>query len=102
MKKLLTIAIVLFSLSATAQKSDTLTIPIGKVKFIKIGEKVYKVVTTLEEVKKDEGFIWKGSISPIYHGGIYTPFVIDSSSGYDKNVLNPVFDTTNNFHLSNQ
>ncbi|HEY5391064.1 MAG TPA: hypothetical protein VIJ57_03030 [Hanamia sp.] len=38
------------SFGAFAQKSDTLNVPLGKYKFIKVGDKVYKVVTTLEEV----------------------------------------------------
>jgi len=50
MKKLLTITLILFSFSAIAQKSDTLIIPVGEYKFIKVGDKVYKIVRSLEEV----------------------------------------------------
>lgn len=50
MKKLLAIFFILFSISVSAQKSDTLVVPLGKYHFIKIDNKVYKINTTIEEV----------------------------------------------------
>jgi hypothetical protein len=81
MKKLITIAIIFISFSVTAQKkeaihfgvgeapqnvitlkNDTLYVPAGSAKFIKVGDKVYKIVTTLGEVTPEPltstDFIW--------------------------------------------
>lgn len=70
MKKILFTIAILFSMSSFAQitlitqaqvKSDTLSVPIGKYKFIKIGDKVYEIETKLKEVGKypnwDQAFI---------------------------------------------
>lgn len=51
MKKLLALFFIALSYHSFAQKSDTLIIPVGKYQFIKVGDKVYKLVTTLEEAK---------------------------------------------------
>lgn len=49
MKKLLLFVFLFCSLGIFAQKSDTIIVPVGKYQFIKVGDKVYKLVTTLEE-----------------------------------------------------
>ena len=72
MKHLLIIFFLGFSLSAFAQKSDTLNIPVGKYKFIKVGDKVYKLVTTLEEVKP-QTVSDSTSLFRIWDGHIITP-----------------------------
>ena len=47
-------------------KSDTLEIPIGKYKFIKVGDKVYKIEASLVEVKEEGGLkLWNGGIGTI-------------------------------------
>lgn len=33
-------------------KSDTLIVPIGRYKFIKVGDKVYRIISSLEEVEQ--------------------------------------------------
>lgn len=61
MKRLITSIIFLLSTSFLfAQKSDTLNIPLGKYKFLKVGEKFYKIVTTLVEVNQDHGISSEG------------------------------------------
>ena len=48
-------------------KSDTLFIPTGSCKFIKIGDKIYELKTSIEEVKPQEDhgiFIQRGFSSP--------------------------------------
>lgn len=64
MKTLLVVLFIAFGTTVKAQsKSDTLTIPEGKYKFIKVGEKVYKIVSFLEEVKQEPGLlVWPKSI----------------------------------------
>lgn len=57
MKLLIILISTLFSSATFAQRSDTLTIPIGKYKFIKIGDKVYKLDINLVEVKEGRGFL---------------------------------------------
>lgn len=50
---LLTAVLFLFAVTLFAQKkSDTLYVPTGTVKYIEIGDKVYKVITTLQEQPK--------------------------------------------------
>jgi len=89
MKKILIIALIFSSFSATAQKkegihfsvghidlkntvlirNDTLYVPAGSAKFIKVDDKVYKLVTTLEEVKENvgnSGIFFKGSSDSTY------------------------------------
>jgi len=63
MKYLLAITFLLLSFGAFAQKSDTLTVPLGKYKFLKVGNKVYKLVTTLEEVKPDQSLLRDSSFN---------------------------------------
>ena len=52
-------------------KGDTLFIPPGKCKFLKVGDKVYKLVTTVEEVKPEQNLFppWGGTFTP--NNGIY-------------------------------
>jgi hypothetical protein len=57
MKLLIILISTLFSSATFAQRSDTLTIPIGKYKFIKIGDKVYKLDINLVEVKEGRVFL---------------------------------------------
>lgn len=38
--------------SILPQNNDTLIVPIGKYKFIKVGDKVYKITSSLEEVEQ--------------------------------------------------
>lgn len=52
MKKLFLIIAVLFSVNSFAQKSDTLVVPVGKYKFVRIGDKVYEIEIKLKEVEK--------------------------------------------------
>jgi ectoine hydroxylase-related dioxygenase (phytanoyl-CoA dioxygenase family) len=59
MKKLLFIIAILFAVNCDAQtkieiKNDTLIVPLGKVKYIKIGDKVYYIEVELKEVPNDE------------------------------------------------
>ena len=75
-------------------KNDTLYIPAGSVKFIKLGDKVYKLVTSLEEVK--QGYI--NTIQGLWHGGVDTTNFFNYpktqllwTRGYPLNdTLNPV------------
>lgn len=60
MKKLLFAIAMLFSVTSFAQKSDTLNIPVGKYKFIKIGDKVYEIETKLKEV--EQGLIFNSKL----------------------------------------
>jgi len=47
-------------------KSDTLEIPIGKYKFIKVGDKVYKIEVSLMEVKEEDGIkFWNGGLGTL-------------------------------------
>ena len=56
MKKIILLAIVFFALlNCDAQtkveiKNDTLFVPLGKVKYVKIGDKVYEIDVQLKEV----------------------------------------------------
>ena len=57
----------LLCIGASAQKKDTLNVPLGKYKFIKVGDKVYKLITTLEEVKveqQDTMRFWGDRLTP--------------------------------------
>lgn len=61
-----------------ANGNDTLIVPAGKYQFIKIGDKIYKINYSLEEVQPaqtDTTNYWKGGItSPfILQNGSYTP-----------------------------
>ena len=86
MKPLLILFFISLSISCFAQKGDTLIVPIGKYQFIKIGDKVYKLVTTLEEVTPsnlpNSGiFHWPGAtLTPSYYGPSYNQ--IDSSGSW--------------------
>lgn len=63
MRVIIILIMTLFSVSSFAQKSDTLIVPVGKYKFIKIGDRVYEIEITLKEVQKpiDLSPIWKYS-----------------------------------------
>ena len=82
MKKLLFLILLLCSTNIFAQsvypvgrisigknlsaKSDTLEIPIGKYKFIKVGDKAYKIEVSLTEVKEEEGIkFWNGGLDTL-------------------------------------
>lgn len=56
-------------------KNDTLYVPMELCKFIKIGEKVYKINVTIEEVPEQSGSI-------LYKGSNFTPYV----QGYNLNL----------------
>ena len=85
--KIITALVFMFlCIGASAQKTDTLNVPLGKYKFIKVGDKVYKVITTLEEVKveeKDTMRFWNG-------GGLTLPY-----STYEGS-LSPVWNNADN------
>lgn len=57
MKFIILLIAICFSANSFAQKNDTLIVPIGKYKFIKIGDKVYKLDINLVEVKEGRGFL---------------------------------------------
>ena len=51
MKKLIVVLVFSFLChKGVAQKADTLYIPLGKYEFLQVGDKIYKVITTLVEV----------------------------------------------------
>lgn len=80
----LTILFLFLSVAALAQK-DTINIPIGKYGYIKLGDKVYKIISSLEESKPEipslHG-VWElgsGTITPAYYGtdnGLYQEYKI--------------------------
>lgn len=80
MKKLITITAILFTFYASAQKSDTLTITVGKYQFVRVGDKVYKLITTLEEVPAYQCQYWRLTPSDIK---------VDSMLFYDGEKLVP-------------
>lgn len=56
MKLIIILILIFFSSNTFAQKNDTLTIPVCEYKFIKIGDKVYKLEVNLIEVKEEKKF----------------------------------------------
>jgi hypothetical protein len=82
-------AFLLFAFGSFAQKSDTLTIPVGKYQFIKVGDKVYKLITTLEEVKPEpkldstSNFIYK-PFFPVPNG---TYPLIETTTDYNNPII---------------
>jgi len=58
MKNIFILFLLFFSANAFAQKSDTLIVPVGKYQFIKVGDKVYRLETTLVEVEKPTKNFW--------------------------------------------
>lgn len=54
MKKIITLlSMTLITMLCFAQKSDTLKVDISRYHFIKIGDKVYKIVSTTEILKQE-------------------------------------------------
>ena len=99
MKSIITLFLILFSATLFAQqsdtwpramvsfgqdyyqvvsvKNDTLEIPIGKYKFIKVGDKIYEINYSLEEVKPEEQGLrlWnRGSLFAVPNG-TFTPSI---------------------------
>jgi hypothetical protein len=87
---LLTLMAMLFALGTMAQKievkqqpevvlkNDTLYVTPGSCKIIKIGDKVYKLTITIDEVQ--EGF---KSALQFYNGGSVTPAINSTNLRYD-------------------
>ena len=87
MKKIITIlTITLTSTLCFAQKSDTLKVGIAKYNFIKIGDKVYKITHSLEEVKPEPkmdstgNWIRLGVTSSPTLQGTLTPYAIPNTN----------------------
>ena len=86
--KIITALLFMFlCIGASAQKTDTLNVPLGKYKFIKVGDKVYELITTLKEVKveqrNDTMRFWNG-------GGLTLPY-----STYDGSI-SPAWNNADN------
>lgn len=88
MKKLLTIAAIFITTVSFAQKekievkNDTLIVPLGSCKVIKVGDKYYEVEVNLKEVPAPITISSDTYRDPIWRGGsiLFGPYTIPNSS----------------------